>query len=298
MKKEGQETNNPETKYPAPPFKKQPQSPPGETKLMDPIPDHGEKTYVGHGLMEGKVVVITGGDSGIGKAIAIAMAREGADIVIAYKDEIENEDAYDTAEWVKQAGSKVILFKADLSEELNCKKLVEQCITEFKKIDVLINNAAYQMTYKDIEDITAEEWNKTFEVNLSAMFYLVKYAKKYIPAGGSIINTTSVNAYDPNPTLLPYAASKAAIQNFTSSLAQKFLEENTGIRVNAVAPGPIWTPLIPSTIPDHEKFGSNTPMGRPGQPAEIAPIYVFLASDAASYISGATIPATGGRVTI
>jgi len=291
-------SENPETKYPKPPFKKQPQSPPGETKLMDPLPDHGEESYVGHNLLEGKTVIITGGDSGIGKATAIAMAREGANIVIAYKDEIENEDAYDTAEWVKQAGSQVILFKGDLRDELNCKKLIEETVTQFEKIDVLINNAAYQMTYKEIEDITAEEWNKTFEVNLSAMFYLVKYGKKYIPAGGSIINTTSVNAYDPNPTLLPYAASKAAIQNFTASLAEKLLQDGTGIRVNAVAPGPIWTPLIPSTIPDHDKFGDNTPIGRPGQPAEIAPIYVFLASDAASYISGATIPATGGRITI
>ena len=289
---------NPENKYPKPPFKSQPQSPPGETKLMDPKPDHGEESYVGHGLLKNKTAIITGADSGIGKAIAIAMAREGANIVIAYKEEIENEDAYDTAEWVKQAGSQAILFKADLREEVNCKKLIDTAITQFKNIDILVNNAAYQMTYKDIEDITAEEWNKTFEVNLSAMFYLIKFAKKFIPAGGSIINTTSVNAYDPNPTLLPYAASKAAIQNFTSSLAEKFLEEGTGIRVNAVAPGPIWTPLIPSTIPDHERFGDNTPMGRPGQPAEIAPIYVFLASEAASYISGATIPATGGRTTI
>jgi len=291
-------TIDPATKYPRPPFKNQPQSPPGETKKMDPLPDHGESSYVGHDLLKGKSVIITGGDSGIGKAIAIAMAREGANILIAYKEPIENEDAYDTAEWVKQAGSEVILFMADLREELNCKKLIEEAITQFKKIDILINNAAYQMTYKEIEDISAEEWNKTFEVNLSSMFYLTKYAEKHIPAGGCIINTTSVNAYDPNPTLLPYAASKAAIQNFTSSLAEKFLQEGTGIRVNAVAPGPIWTPLIPSTIPDHEKFGDNTPMGRPGQPAEIAPIYVFLASEAASYISGATIPATGGRITI
>ena len=289
---------NPETKYPKPPFKSQPQSPPGVSKLMDPQPDHGENSYQGNGLLQGKTIVITGGDSGIGKASAIAMAREGANIVIAYKDEIEDQDANDTAEWIKKAGREVILLRADLREESNCKKLVQQAVDKFGKIDVLINNAAYQMTYKEIEDITAEEWNKTFEVNLSAMFYLVKHAKQYIPAGGSIINTTSVNAYEPNPTLLPYAASKAAIQNFTSNLAQQFLQQGTGIRVNAVAPGPVWTPLIPSTIPDHEKFGENTPVGRPAQPAEMAPIYVFLASEAASYISGATIPATGGRITI
>ncbi|SEG11374.1 SDR family oxidoreductase [Sphingobacterium lactis] len=295
------ETNtggNPKKLYPIPPFKKQDQDPPGETKLMDPKPDHGELTYKGSQLLKGKVAIITGGDSGIGKATAIAMAREGADIVISYLDEIENEDAYDTAEWVKQAGQKALLFKGDISKEDVCKDLIETTVSEFKVIDILVNNAAYQMSYQEIEDITAEEWNKTFETNLSAMFYLVKYAKKHIRPGGSIINTTSVNAYDPNPTLLPYAASKAAIQNFSANLAQKFLEDGLGIRVNAVAPGPIWTPLIPSTIPDHENFGKNTPMGRPGQPAEIAPVFVFLASDAASYVSGATIPATGGRITI
>jgi len=291
-------SENPETKYPKPPFKSQSQSPPGITKLMDPQPDHGEYTYQGHDLLKDKTVVITGGDSGIGKATAIAMAREGANIVIAYKDEIEDQDAHDTAEWIKKAGREVVLLRADLREESNCEKLVEQAINKFGQIDVLINNAAYQMTYKEIEDITAEEWNKTFEVNLSAMFYLVKHAKQHIPAGGSIINTTSVNAYEPNPTLLPYAASKAAIQNFTSNLAQQLLQQGTGIRVNAVAPGPVWTPLIPSTIPKHEKFGENTPVGRPAQPAEMAPIYVFLATDAASYVSGATIPATGGRITI
>lgn len=289
---------NPETLYPKPPFKKQPQSPPGETKKMDPLPDHGEDTYIGNNILKGKVAIITGADSGIGKAIAIAMAREGADIVISYKDDVEDEDANDTVNWVKKAGTQALLFKGDIRQELTCRKIIEETISHFGKIDILVNNAAYQMSYKDLDDITAEEWNKTFEVNLSAMFYLTKYAYKHIPKGGSIINTTSVNAYDPNPTLLPYAASKAAIQNFTSNLAQKFLEDGTGIRVNAVAPGPVWTPLIPSTMPDHEKFGDNTPIGRPGQPAEIAPIYVFLASAAASYISGATIPATGGRITI
>ena len=289
---------NPKDLYPRPPFKKQTQEPPGETKKMDPRPDHGEQTYEGSGLLTGKVAIITGGDSGIGKAVAIAMAREGADIIICYKDDIEDEDAKDTEDYVKQAGRESILFKGDIRSEETCKKIIDIAVERFKKIDILINNAAYQMSYKNLQEITAEEWNKTFEVNLSAMFYLTKYAQEHIREGGSIINTTSVNAYDPNPTLLPYAASKAAIQNFTSNLAQKFLEEGNGIRVNAVAPGPVWTPLIPSTIPDHEKFGDNTPIGRPGQPAEIAPVYVFLASAAASYVSGATIPATGGRITI
>lgn len=289
---------DPKSLYPTPPFKKQDQEPPGQSKLMDPYPDHGEYSYKGNKLLQGMVVVITGADSGIGKATAIAMAREGADIIIGFKEDIEQEDANDTADWVRKAGREAILFKGDIRQESICQQLIEMVVGKFKKIDVLINNAAYQMSYKKIEDITAEEWNKTFEVNLSAMFYLTKHAKPHLRTGGSIINTTSVNAYDPNPTLLPYAASKAAIQNFTSNLAQQFLEEGLGIRVNAVAPGPVWTPLIPSTIPDHEKFGANTPMGRPGQPAEIAPVYVFLASAAASYVSGATIPVTGGRTTI
>ncbi|MHC8950071.1 SDR family oxidoreductase [Sphingobacterium hungaricum] len=289
---------NPIKKYPSPPFKKQTQKPPGVERDLKPKADHGEKSYQGNGLLKDKAVIITGGDSGIGKAVAIAMAREGADIVISYLDKVEDEDAKDTLKWVKKAGRKAILVRGDIRSEAQCKKIVNKCVKEFGKVDIIINNAAYQMTYQTVEEITAEEWNKTFETNMSAMFYLVKHAKSHIPAGGSIINTTSVNAYDPNPTLLPYAATKGAIQNFTASLAQLFLEDGSGIRVNAVAPGPIWTPLIPSTIPKHDKFGDNTPIGRPGQPIEIAPIYVFLASEAASYISGATIPATGGRVTI
>lgn len=284
--------------YSLPPFEKQDQEVPGVGTEMNPVPDHGEETYIGNGLLKGKVSIITGGDSGIGKAVAIAMAREGADIVISYKDEIEDEEAEDARRWVEKAGQKALLFRGDIRDEAHCRHIVEETAAKFGKVDILVNNAAYQMTYTDIADITSEEWNKTFEVNMSAMFYFVKHAKKHMPKGSSIINTTSVNAYSPNPTLLPYAATKAAIQNFTASLAQTFLEDGSAIRVNAVAPGPVWTPLIPSTIPEHEKFGENTPMGRPGQPAEIAPIYVFLACDAASYISGATIPATGGRVTI
>ncbi|SMG29044.1 SDR family oxidoreductase [Sphingobacterium psychroaquaticum] len=294
MKKD--KTKNPSEKYAKPPFESQPQQPPGVEHMMSPIPDHGEYSYEGNGLLRNKVVVITGGDSGIGKAVAIAMAREGANIVIVYKDEIEDTDAMNTLNWVEQAGGKGLLLRGDIQEETWCKAIVEKTIAEFGRIDVLVNNAAYQMTYQKLEDITAAEWNKTFEVNLSAMFYLIKYAMPYIPEGGSVINTTSVNAYDPNPTLLPYAASKAAIQNFTANLAQKLMEDDTGIRVNAVAPGPVWTPLIPSTIPDHENFGAKDPMGRPAQPAELAPIYVFLASTGASFVSGATIPVTGGRI--
>lgn len=284
--------------YPTPLFDKQSQEVPGVGTKMDPVPDHGEETYKGSGLLEGRVAIITGGDSGIGKAVAIAMAREGADVVISYKDAIEDEEAADTQKWVEKAGQKALLVRGDITNESHCKRIVEKTVDQFGKIDILVNNAAYQMTYETVEEITAEEWNKTFETNLSAMFYFVKHAKAHMAPGSSIINTTSVNAYDPNPTLLPYAASKGAIQNFTASLAQLFLQDGSGIRVNAVAPGPVWTPLIPSTIPEHERFGENTPIGRPGQPAEIAPVYVFLASAAASYVSGATIAATGGRVTI
>lgn len=289
---------NPKDLYPKPPFPKQTQEPPGITSAMQPRPDHGEESYIGCDTLLGKVAIITGGDSGIGKAVAIAMAREGADVVISYKDDIEDEDAFDTRDWIERSGRKALLIKGNIRNEAICKRIVEQTVAEFGKIDILVNNAAYQMSYDGVEDISEEEWNKTFQVNMSAMFYLVKYAKKHMPAGSNIINTTSVNAYNPNPSLLPYAATKGAIQNFTSSLAQMFLQDGSGIRVNAVAPGPVWTPLIPSTIPDHEKFGEDTPMGRPGQPAEIAPVYIFLASDAASYVSGATIPATGGRATI
>lgn len=292
------EENNPIDKYAKPPFEKQDQAVPGISSAMSPVPDHGEESYEGREMLKEKVVLITGGDSGIGKAVAIAMAREGADIVVAYKEEVEDEDALDTKSWIEKAGRTCVLIRGDIRSESHCETIVRTCVAELGRVDVLINNAAYQMTYKTVEEISASEWNKTFETNMSAMFYLVKAAKKYMRPGSSIINTTSVNAYDPNPTLLPYAASKGAIQNFTASLAQLFLEDGSGIRVNAVAPGPVWTPLIPSTIPDHEKFGVNTPIGRPGQPVEIAPVYVFLASDAASYISGATIPVTGGRVTI
>jgi len=296
MKEENKE--DPKFRYPIPPFVAQAQLPPGVESLMKPIPDHGENSYKGHARLKDKVVVITGGDSGIGKAIAIAMAREGANIVVGYKDDIEDQDAQSTLHWIVEAGSSGILVKGDIRDESFCCKMIDNAVAEFGKIDILINNAAYQMSYDTVDDISAEEWNKTFETNLSAMFYLVKHAKKYIPKGGSIINTTSVNAYDPNPSLLPYAASKAAIQNFTSNLAHIFLENGSGIRVNAVAPGPVWTPLIPSTIPDHQEFGTQSPMGRPAQPAELAPVFVFLASQEASYISGATVPVTGGQITI
>jgi len=211
---------------------------------------------------------------------------------------MEDEDARRTAEYVQEAGQKAVLVKGDISRQAHCRKIIKKAVAAFGQIDILVNNAAFQMSRSSLADIPDGEWEYTFAVNIHSMFYLCQAAAPHMKPGSCIINTTSVNAYDPNPTLLPYAATKAAIRNFTANLSQQLLQQGKGIRVNAVAPGPVWTPLIPSTIPDHEHFGDNTPVGRPGQPAEIAPVYVFLASEEAGYISGATIAATGGRITI
>lgn len=293
-----QSFQNPHDKYPVPPFPKQEQDTPGTEALMKPKADHGENSYKGTGKLEGKKAIITGGDSGIGRAVAIAFAREGADVLISYLDSVEDTDAKDTAAFVEKAGRKAILIKGDIRKEDHCKEIINTAVEAFGQIDILVNNAAYQMGRESIDEIPTEEWHRTFDTNITAMFYLCKAAEPHMKPGSSIINTTSVNAYSPTPVLLPYAATKGAIQNFTANLAQILLEAKKGIRVNAVAPGPIWTPLIPSTMPDPEKFGANTPMGRPGQPAEVAPAFVFLASEEASYIAGATLPVTGGRITI
>ncbi|MGE0223121.1 MAG: SDR family oxidoreductase [Acetobacteraceae bacterium] len=260
---------------------------------MTPKPDHGEHSYKGSGRLSGKAALITGADSGIGRAVAIAFAREGADVMIAYLD--EHEDAQETAHWVQQAGRKAVLVPGDVSQEDHCKRLIERATSELGKIDVLVNNAAMQRTYAGIEDIPSEEWDQTFRTNIYSIFYLCKAAIPQMQAGSSIINTSSINVKSPSPSLLPYATTKGAIANFTVGLAQMVAEK--GIRVNTVAPGPIWTPLIPSTMPDDhvENFGKNTPMGRAGQPAELAPAYVLLASDEASYMTGSMVPVTGGR---
>lgn len=290
---------DPKTKYPQPPFDKQKQQFPGVESEMRPLADHGQDRYTGSGKLKDRVAVITGGDSGIGKAVAIAFAREGADVVISYLEDREQEDADDTARYVKDAGRKCLLIKGDITSEEHCRDIVSRTIDTFGRLDILVNNAAFQMARESLQDIPETEWRYTFDVNIHAMFYLCKAAEPYMKPGSSIINTTSVNAYEPSDVLLPYAATKAAIQNFTANLSQIFLQQNKGIRVNAVAPGPVWTPLIPATKwQDIETFGGNTPMGRPGQPAEIAPSFVFLASEESSYVSGATIPATGGRITI
>jgi len=279
--------------YPRPPFPPQQQPMPGTTARMQPRPDHGESSYKGSGRLQGKKAVITGGDSGIGRAVAIAYAREGADILIAYLS--EHDDAREVKELIEKEGRKAVLVAGDLQDAAHCRSVVQRAVAELGGIDILVNNAAHQATFADIGDISDEEWEKTFRTNIHAMFYLTKAAVPQMKPGSAIINTASINADAPNPTLLPYATTKGAIQNFTAGLAQ-FLAEK-GIRANAVAPGPIWTPLIPSTMSEDtvEKFGANVPMSRPGQPAELATAYVMLADPLSSYTSGATIAVTGGR---
>lgn len=276
-----------------PPLPEQQQQVPGKTEDMNPKPDHGEETYRGSGRLEDKKAIITGGDSGIGRAVAIAYAREGADVVISYLN--EDEDAQETARWVEKAGRQAVLVPGDISSAAHCRAIVDKAVEAFGRIDILVNNAAHQMTYEQLEDIPDEEWDKTFATNIHAMFYLAKAALPHMHEGSAIINTTSVNADTPKPTLLPYATTKGAIQNFTGGLAQLLGEKK--IRVNCVAPGPVWTPLIPSTMPPDQvkEFGKNTPLGRPAQPKELAPAYVMLATDEASYVSGATIAVTGGK---
>jgi NAD(P)-dependent dehydrogenase (short-subunit alcohol dehydrogenase family) len=269
------------------------QRPPGSTTRMRRQPDHGEDSYRGSGRLAGKRALITGGDSGIGRAVALAFAREGADVAVSYLS--EDEDARETAALVEKAGRVAVLIPGDLSRREQCQAVVQQTVRELGGIDVLVNNAAFQMTHETVEEIPDEEWQHTFDTNITAMFRLVQIALPHLNEGASIINTSSVNYDQPKPTLLPYATTKGAIANFTAGLAQ--LLGDRGIRVNAVAPGPIWTPLIPSTMPPEQvaEFGQNTPLGRPGEPKEVAPVYVLLASDEASYISGAVIPVTGGK---
>jgi NAD(P)-dependent dehydrogenase (short-subunit alcohol dehydrogenase family) len=271
----------------------QQQKPPGLTAEMEPTPDHGEESYVGSGRLTNKKAVITGADSGIGKAVAIAFAREGADVLISYLN--EHEDANDTARWVGDAGRKAVLLAGDLSDPAHCREVIAAAVDQLGGIDVLVSNAAFQMAHESIEEIPDEEWDHTLATNLSAMFHLVKAAVPHMQPGASIIGTTSVNSDTPLPTLLPYNVTKAGIANMCASLAQMLAPK--GIRANSVAPGPIWTPLIPATMPEEQvkSFGEEVPIDRPGQPAELAAVYVMLASDEASYVSGARIAVTGGK---
>ncbi|MDQ0302654.1 glucose 1-dehydrogenase [Ancylobacter polymorphus] len=278
--------------HPRPPFKEQQQPMPGRTEAMSPRPDHGEESYKGSGRLEGMKALITGADSGIGRAVALAYAREGADVLISYLD--EHEDAEATAALVREAGRQAVLVPGDIQHADHCRALVDGAVEAFGRIDILVNNAAHQATFDDITEIPDEEWDLTFKVNIHAMFYLTKAAVPHMKPGSAIINTASINSDKPNPSLLAYATTKGAIQNFTAGLAQLLAEK--GIRANAVAPGPIWTPLIPATMPAEKvaAFGEQVPMKRPGQPAELATAYVMLADPLSSYVSGATIAVTGG----
>ena len=279
--------------YPKPPFPDQPQSIPGSSEAMDPKPDYGEETYDGSNRLQGKKAIITGGDSGIGRAVALAFAREGADVAVSYLD--EHEDAQETKRLVEDAGRQCVLLPGDISKAAHCREIVKKTVEAFGRIDVLVNNAAHQMSFESIDEISDEEWDKTFATNISSMFYITKAAVPHMPSGSSIINTASINADTPSPQLLAYATTKGAIQNFTAGLAQLLAEK--GIRANTVAPGPVWTPLIPATMPSEkvQHFGEQVPMKRPAQPCELAPVYVMRASAESSYVSGATVAVTGGK---
>lgn len=286
---------DPAKQGPKPPFDTSMQPEPGLAKDMTPRPDHGEESYKGSGRLKGRKALVTGGDSGIGRATAIAFAREGADVVITYLPQ-EEPDAKEAMETLRATGQKVAAIPGDLTDEPFCKQLIEQAVQELGGLDIVANVAGKQVTQERIEDITTEQFVDTFTVNVFALFWLCKYALPHLPPGASIINTSSIQAYQPSPGLLDYAPTKAAIRAFTQAFAKQVAEK--GIRVNAVAPGPIWTPLQPSQGQPPEKlhkFGGDTPMKRPGQPAEVAPAYVFLASQESSYITGEMIGVTGGQ---
>src|SRR3954471_23147169 len=268
---------------------------PGATGSMGDEPDHGEQSYRGSGRLTGKRAVITGGDSGIGRAVAIAFSREGADVLISYLPE-EEDDARETAQLIEKAGRKAVTVPGDIRDESHCASIVQKAVSDLGGLDILVNNAAYQMSQDNgIFDITTEQFDRVMKTNLYAMFWLSKAAVQHMRPGSTIINTASIQAYQPSPNLLDYATTKAGIIAFTKALGANLAEK--GIRVNAVAPGPIWTPLIPATMPKDkvESFGEDTPMGRAGQPAELAPAYVFFASQESSYISGEVLGVPGGK---
>ncbi|MEU7527308.1 SDR family oxidoreductase [Saccharothrix sp. NPDC042600] len=269
---------------------------PGTDEEMAPTPDHGERTYRGSGRLVDTKAVITGGDSGIGRAVAVAFAREGADVVLSYLPE-EQEDAEETAELVRQADRQAVLVPGDLRTEDACRELVDRAVGELGRIDVLVNNAAYQMSQDDgLLGISSEQFDRVFKTNIYAMFWLCKAAVPHMRPGASIINTSSIQAFQPSPELMDYAATKAAIVNFTKALSADLVDK--GIRVNSVAPGPVWTPLIPATMPAEkvDSFGGQTPLGRAAQPAELGPVYVFFASQESSYVTGEVLGVTGGQL--
>ena len=285
---------DPKNAGPKPEYPQKPIEPPGSDAELTPKADHGEATYRGLGRLTDKVALITGGDSGIGRAVAIAYAREGADVLISYLPE-EEEDAQETVKWVVEAGRTAVTLPGDIRDEAHCQSMIDRAFDAFGRLDVLINNAAYQMTHERIEEFSTEEFDRTFRTNVYAMFWLCRAALPRMKPGSCIINTASIQAYDPSPTLLAYAATKGAIVNFTKALSQMAMKGS--VRVNAVAPGPVWTPLIPSTMEEEhvKQFGSNTAFGRAAQPVELAPLFVFLASNEARYVTGEVYGATGGR---
>ncbi len=278
-----------------PPFDEPSQGVPGTETEMRTKPDHGEESYVGHGRLQDKAALITGADSGIGRAVAIAYAREGADVVVSFLPE-EQQDAAETLHWVQQAGRKALSVPGDVRDERYCRELVDQAMAKFGRLDIVVNNAAFQMTHEKIEEFSSEEWDRTFRTNIYSMFHISKAALPRMKRGGAIINTASVQAYQPKGSLLAYASTKGAIVTFTKALSQLAIEQ--GVRVNAVAPGPVWTPLIPSTMPDEHvsQFGKSSMLERPAQPAEIAPAYVYLATADSSYVTGSVMDLTGGKM--
>jgi NAD(P)-dependent dehydrogenase (short-subunit alcohol dehydrogenase family) len=284
---------HPQKKHAKPPYPQPLQKPPGSERRLTPNADHGEKSYKGSGKLAGKVALITGGDSGIGRAVALAFAREGADVMISYLS--EHQDAKDTVALIEKEERRAVAVAGDISREKHCVALVDRCVRRLGRLDVLVNNAAFQRVHKKIEEFSSEEFDHTFRTNVHAMFFLCKAALPHMRSGATIINVASIQAYQPSPTLLAYATTKGAIVTFTKALSELAITQ--GVRVNAVAPGPIWTPLIPSTMPKSKvrNFGRDTPLGRAGQPAEVAPAFVFLASEDSSYISGEVIAVTGGK---
>lgn len=288
---------DPRTQYVQPPYDQQQLiDMPGHTSEMNPRPDHGEDSYRGAGLLKGLRAVVTGADSGIGRAVALAYAREGASVVISYLS--EDTDADETRRLVEEAGSEALCVAGDLTSELTCKKLIGDAVKRFGGIDILVNNAAYQVTREEIDEFSTEEFDRILKTNVYAPFWLSRDALPKLTSGGSIINTVSIQGYDPSPELLPYAVTKSALLGMTKGLAK--LAINRGVRVNAVAPGPVWTPLIPGSVEEEkvQQFGSNTLFGRAAQPAELAPLYVWLASPSASYVTGEVFGATGGRTPV
>ncbi|MFP2927959.1 SDR family oxidoreductase [Pyxidicoccus sp. 3LG] len=290
-----QKNPDPRNAGPKPPFPQQTQPAPGHEGRMEPQPDYGEQSYKGFGRLTDRVALVTGGDSGIGRAVCLAFAREGADVAVSFLN--ESDDANHVKRVVEDAGRKALLLPGDISVEAHCRKLVEDTVKRFGRIDILVNNAAWQgQVVEKFEDLDPERVERTFRTNILAMFHLVRYALPHMKAGATIINTASIQAYQPSAGILDYASTKGAIVTFTKGLAQQLIER--GIRVNAVAPGPVWTPLIPQSFDGEKvaKFGESNPVGRPAQPAELAPSYVFLASDESRFVNAEILGVTGGKV--